>query len=245
MARRAVVSSMAAASSFVSLVERDGGPTAACVRTAAVFFVRLLAGAVMVGLLGMAGARPAAAQGVAVEVRAGVAASSALVKDEVAAGGGRPVAPVTLRAAPAPVVVASVGVPLRPRVSLEASAGWTFSELRAEEGFGARDVQRLGVGHGVVGVRYAAGGASFVRAGFGGIRYVAEREGIFAGGARVEPLAEVGGGWTRPIGRFVLDLGLTLQAHAFGTPTLEAGGVKGGGAYRALLQVGIGTGGPR
>lgn len=190
---------------------------------------------------------PAAAQGLVVEVRGGMVASSPLSEDEIASPlllesvdlGGREARTVTVRPALAPLVVLVARTGLKPRLALEAAGGWTFGELRGDSGEEEWTVQDLGVGHAVLALRYRLRPRLHVRGGLGAIRYAADQEGIFQDGSELRPLLEVGAGTGWRIGGVRATLELTGQAHAFATPAMRREGAVDGTVYRAALLAGV------
>src|SRR5690606_21336593 len=105
-------------------------------------------------------------------------------------------------------------------------------------------VQDLGVGHGVVALRYDVNERHHVRGGLGGIRYVTEARGRFRDGAAPKPLVELGRGTGWRAGGFRIGLDLAAQAHQFGTPARRFAGGSGargldGTVFRFAIQAGI------
>lgn len=209
-----------------------------------VFFMlrHRMSAALLAGGAALLWAAPAAAQAAGVELRLGVAGSTALVRDAVATStpdSPRGVEPVTARPSLAPVVAVRFLTPLRRALELELAAGWTFARLEAHETEASYRVQRLGIGQGTVGVRYAPTTRYYLRGAFGAIRYGPGEAGVLADGAVIEPMLEAGAGVARRVGAGLLSLELSGQAHPFNTGALQRAGGGQGFVYRVALTVGV------
>jgi len=206
----------------------------------------------LVGLVWLAvpGAAWAQVGGLEVEARAGVVVSTPLVEGAAAL----PAAPAgegaqTFRVTPvlAPLVVVAGRAGLEPNLSLELSAGWTFSRLEGRQGGEAWSVGDLGIGHAVASLRRRMGERLHVRGGFGLIHYRADA-GVFEGSPRLMPVLEVGAGADLELGGARVSLTGVGQAHSFGSTALRGGGGSGirgedGTVYRFALQAGVVLGG--
>lgn len=211
---------------------------------------RAVAGAVA-GLLLVAGTAPVQAQGIRVEVRAGVAASTALVRDAIATGSvadsvlppGKTVQAASVSVAPSPVVTVAFVQESAGRLGLEAELGWTFGRLHVAGGAGGYRLGTVGIGQAAVAARWQLPKRSYARAGAGVLGYGGWSAGVFRGDRRLEPMAEVGAGSRLPVAGSRVTIGLTLQAHPFRTAGLADAGEQSGGVLRGLLQAGIVLGG--
>ena len=202
------------------------------------------------GWLVVPGAVWAQVGGVELEARAGVVVSTPLVEGAAAL----PAAPVreslqTFRVRPvlAPVVVVAGRAGLEPNLSLELSAGWTFSRLEGKQGGETWSVGDLGIGHAVASVRRRMWERLHVRGGFGLIHYRSDAA-VFEGSPRLMPVAEVGAGADLELGGARVSLSGVGQAHSFGSTALRGGGGSGirgqdGTVYRFALQAGVVLGG--
>jgi hypothetical protein len=211
----------------------------------------LLATAVPFLFMYLLAAQGAAAQRVDIFVRAGVAGSTALVKDQVATAQmaqllGSPV-DEEVRAVPAPGLVLGGGVRVAfwPRVRLGADVSWTATELEAHDDAGTRPIQDLGVLQAMVAAHWALRPAVELGAGAGLTWYRSDERGLFAGGSDASPVVEASAAWTPALwhGR-VASVG-TAQTHGSGTPALRSAGGQDGsvtrwslGARVRLLEVG-------
>src|SRR5690606_11131200 len=96
----------------------------------------------------------------------------------------------------------------------------------------------LGIGHGVVALRYDVTERHHVRGGLGGIRYTSEARELFRDGGELRPLVEGGGGVGWRAGGVRIGLGVAGQAHGFGTTAFRsAGGPGGRGADGTVLRL--------
>lgn len=196
-------------------------------------------------LIGSGAAGRVSAQ--ALELRAGVAGSTALVEDELAnpllraALGGAWTGPVRAEPAIGPAITLVGATPLRSRSALEVTVGWASSRLDAVDAAGTREIQNLGVGHATIGVRYEAAGPAEAACGFGVLRYFADG-GLFEGGAGLSPLVECGAGarWGTTARAFTFRA--TAQAHRFRSPVLRDAGAQTGTVLRFAVQAGIALG---
>ncbi|HEX9105903.1 MAG TPA: acyloxyacyl hydrolase [Longimicrobiales bacterium] len=197
-------------------------------KAAARLFVPLLAGTLALGA-----ALPA--RGQRLELRGGIALSSALARE----GGGSGGSGAALGAAAAPALGLALLVPLRPRTQLEAGLGWTFSQLSGSAGGESWRAGSLGVAQALVGVRWSPARGPYLRAGAGAVHYSAPREGIFSSGSSLEPALEAGAGWQWRAGGWTAGLELAGQLHAFQTQALRDAGAASGGVRRlqALLTL--------
>lgn len=184
---------------------------------------------------------PLSAQRMELHARAGVAVSSPLVRDAIAVATMTEAvgAPVDDEArafpAPAPVMGGSARVFFWPDVALEAGVDWAWSELRAEDGAGARRVQGMGVLQGGFGVSWAVRPALELGAGAGFLSYRTAERGLFAGGSDVSPTLEARIGWMPSLwSRRITVLG-SVQTHRFGTPALR----REGGSDGAVTRLGL------
>jgi hypothetical protein len=214
-------------------------------------FRRLAAAAAWIALPGLALPAAAAAQGWAVELRAGAVASTPLVEDTIARpdwldARGLPdheLAAVRVSTAVAPMVVVAVTRALQADLGLEVSGGWTPTELVVHGADGKWRAQNLSIGHGLVALRYRPRPRYHVRGGLGAIRYASERAGIFEAGNEVRPVYEVGAcGWW-PAGGARLTVSVVGQLHGFGTQALRMERGLDGQVYRFALLAGIARGG--
>ncbi len=202
------------------------------------------AGVIAAVLIGTA-QLPARAQRLVVEVRAGLAASTALAEDAVANPGLRAQLGASfngpVRAVPAPgpaLVVAAIGR-LRARTRVELAAGWTFTRLDADNGTDKRDIQDIGVGHAMLGIRYLVTGRLDAGCGFGAAHYAAEDRGLFTGGTAYTPLLECGAGpATAGTGRRLV-LRASAQAQRFRTGVLSDAASRTGTVLRFVITAGI------
>lgn len=216
--------------------------------------VRLARGVGLGAALALCVAGGVQGQGVTLEARAGVALSTPLVRDAVADADvyraifGGPVThlaeEVRVGARVAPVVGLAVRMALRREVSLEVAGGWTFTELVGRQGDESWRIQDLGIGHGVVALRYDVTERHHVRGGLGGIRYTSEARGLFRDGGELRPLVEVGGGVGWRAGGVRIGLDVAGQAHGFGTTAFRSAGGSGvrgadGTVFRLAVQAGI------
>jgi hypothetical protein len=209
---------------------------------AAPWIGRLAVSAVMLWLVV---ARPVSGQ--TVELRAGLASSTALVEDAIA----NPLLIAALedawqgpvRAEPAVGLALTLigATPLRGRSALELSVGWASSRLDAADAAGTREIQDLGVGHATLGVRYSVAGPAEAACGFGVLRYFADG-GLFEGGAGLSPLVECGTGVRWGTARRAFTVRATAQAHRFRTPLLRDAGAQSGTVLRLAVQAGIALG---
>lgn len=191
------------------------------------------------------------AQGITFELRAGVTRSTALAEDAVANTelqqllGSAFTGGVTATPSTGPTLAASVLVPLRARTQLDASFGWTFSKLNAEDASGSRSLQDLGIAQLALGIRYALGRAIHASCGFGAARYSADESGLFATGSELAPFMECGTGASLNAGgqRFVVHA--FGQAQRFRTPALRDAGAQTGSVFRFGAQAGIVLGASR
>jgi hypothetical protein len=208
--------------------------------TAASSFFVLWCGLAVAGMT----AASAGAQTVGVEVRGGWAASTPLVEDLVATPalrsqlGSRFEGSVEAVPGGGPLIGMAVRRQLRPRVVLELSGAWTFSELRARDASGTRDVQDLGVAHATVGVRYGFGAVE-LGGGFGAIKYVSEERGLFAEGSDIQPVLEAGAGVALPLADGRVGIRATGQFHRFGLNILRSPGSEDGGVLRGAVMASI------
>ncbi len=201
------------------------------------------------GALGSTGVEPAWAQEILLELRAGVAGSTAIVEDLIASPqlvqrlGGAFEGDVKAVPSPGPVLAVAVMTAMRERMAFELSAGWTFTTLRAATDGSSRKVHDLGVGHAILGVRYAVNEWWRLTGGFGAVRYFAD-EGLFAEGNALQPIVELGNAVTTPwLGRR-LTLRAAGQIHRFGTPVIRSAGGEDGTVMRALIQAAVLIGRP-
>ncbi|MBI4543949.1 MAG: hypothetical protein HY703_01990, partial [Gemmatimonadetes bacterium] len=151
--------------------------------------------------------------------------------------------PVSATPGLAPLLVLAARTQVAPALGVEAAAGWTFAQLRAREGSTDRDVQDLGVVHAVLGLRYHLHPRIYLRGGLGGIRYLAEREGLFREGSEVKAVLEVAGGARWRVAGLRLAVEAMAQAHSFGTVAQRRARGLDGTVYRGAVQVGVAFGG--
>jgi hypothetical protein len=181
------------------------------------------------------------AQDLTVEIHTGFAVSSRLAREPEPAGDGAGVA--TLAPAPAPVLGFAVRTPLRPRLEVEAAAGWTPTRLEGSTAGAEWTAHDLSVLHGVVALRRLLGERLFVQGGIGAIHYSAPAEGLFQDGGTTTPVAEAAGGGEWHLGgRLRLVARLWAQYHRFGTPALREAGGEDGGVARAGIRFGAAFG---
>ncbi|CAN5892546.1 hypothetical protein BH23GEM9_BH23GEM9_02250 [soil metagenome] len=170
----------------------------------------------------------------AIEFRAGLSASSTIIRDLVASPqlrqllGGRVDEEVTMTAAPAATFGLGMRLPLRPRLALDAGFEWTATHLRVTDGGGTRSLDDLGLAQATAGVNWAVGRNMEVGAAMGVLKYVTERRGVFAEGSQIAPLVEGRVGWTVPAWSDRIALAGSAQMHRFGTPAMrQMGGEEG------------------
>lgn len=209
-------------------------------------------GAVGLVWLLVPGAVRAQVGGVELEARAGVVVSTPLVEGLVAfpaspGGGADSVQAFRVRPVTAPMVVVAGRTGLGPDLSLELSAGWTFSRVEGSQGGETWRVGDLGVGHAVASLRRRVLERLHVRGGLGLIRYGSDA-GLFEGSPGMRPVLEVGAGAELELGGARVSLSGVGQAHSFGSTALRNGagsGVRGldGTVYRFALQAGVVLGG--
>lgn len=188
---------------------------------------------VAAALLGLAAAAPAGAQEApALELRAGVVASTPLA-EEADPGD----ASVSVGAAP--MLSAVFRQPLGPELAIEVSGGWTFGRMSGASAAGDWEGPEVGVGHAVVSARKSFGSRTYARAGVGALRYSSEDAELFRGDGGLKPLLEagVGAGW--PLGPLRVTLDLLGQAHTLDTDALQAAGGESGTVLRGALLLGV------
>src|SRR5690606_15738474 len=123
---------------------------------------------------------------------------------------------------PAPMVVVAGRTGVGPGLDLEVSAGWSFSRLEGRQGRETWEVQDLGVGHVVVGLRKQALERLHVRGGLGPVRSGAE-VGRLAGGRQAGPLGAVAVGAELAVGGARVAVAGVGQAHSFGSAAIRSG----------------------
>lgn len=193
--------------------------------------------------------------GLSVQVRGGLAFSTALAEDAVAApsmmrellaGTALPerlAGPVRLALPPAPMVAVAVSTRLAPRWTGEVEGAWTFARLQADDGLSTWEMERMDVAHAALGARFYPRDLYYLRGGLGVIRYSGEGYGIFREGAELSQMLQAGLGTERAFERFRIAVDVTGQAHRFSTVPLREAGGQDGTVYRGVLQVGVGFGG--
>lgn len=188
--------------------------------------------------------------GLAVELRAGLAISSALLTDDAVGSGlfiipDRPPGatavsgPIRAVPAPAPALTLLLRSPVSHRVDAEGEVEWTPTELRGSteaEEWTAHDLHIVRV---ALAARYRAGRSLHFRAGGGLIRYSGAESGLLSAGAELHPVLLAGIGARMPMGRVVLTADLGGQAHRFDTQTIREAGGSDGAVLRATAQVGV------
>ena len=134
-------------------------------------------------------------------------------------------------AAPSPAVSMGVRLPVRPRLSVAAVAVAQPTQLRVEDVAGEREDQGLTVWSGLLEARYLARAPLVLSGGVGVLSYRGDGTGLLADGSDVSPLARLGAGASRSVGRHLATVRALLEYHRFGTGVLRA---NGGGAARVL-----------
>ena len=186
-------------------------------------------------LLSASPAFPQEVERTALEVKAGVVASTPLLRDgDLSASVGA-----------APAVIGAYRQRFSPDVSLQVDAGYTFGIQRGSGPSGSWSGGDVGIVHLVASLRTPWRSAGHLRGGAGVLRYFADDEALFRGEDGLRPVAEaaVGYAW-RPRGVRVA-AELLGQAHRFGTEAIREEGGQDGVVMRAGLLVGIVIGGGR
>jgi hypothetical protein len=189
------------------------------------------------------------AQGLAVEVRGGMVASTALVEDAVVTpelenelGLGGRVEGVRVGPGVAPLVEVAARTGVGRDLALEVAAGWAPAELGGSEAGRRWRAGEVDVGHAVFRLRREVLGRYHVRGGLGVIRYSGGRDGLLRAGPVMRPVLEVGGGAEWQVGQPRLSVGVLAQAHRFGGGAVEEAGGRAGVVWRAGVQVGVAFG---
>ena len=196
---------------------------------------------------GAAAQRPAAE----FELRAGVTASTPLVRDEMLARrdrgelglGERSVSTSGVRVGTAPLVAVVARQPLSEWDALELSAGATFGRLESEYANGWQDVEGLTVLHAAGSWRYVIAEHLAVRAGVGVIRYGATEARVLRDDDKLRPLLEAGAETRVGVAGVRLAIAAFAQAHNFGNVAIREMGGTDGSVVRGGLTVGARFGG--
>jgi hypothetical protein len=160
---------------------------------------------------------PASAQ-VSFHIAAGVRYNSTLVHDSV-------VTPIDLRPALAPALMLSVRDELKPRWTVDATLDVTPSQLRRHESGASFAAGSFTAFAFTIGLRHRVATGLWARVGVGGLKYAADKTGVFRQGAGgIFPIAALAATYA-PFRRLAIEA--RYDVHRFTTPALRSVGFIG------------------